>query len=108
REHDERQPETYRSSIHTRAAMFLGNGTGWRSFAPWAPRQLSDASKQIREAFAKAKQAGLPGWKVVLVGLAGTFVAILRAFMPRLAYLPALGLGLTAAALPPAGGAIEG
>lgn len=106
-EHEERQQEKYRSWIQTRAAMFLGNGTGWRSFAPGAPGQLSDASKQIREAFAKAKQAGLPGWKVVLVGLAGTFVAILRAFMPRLAYLPALGLGLIAAALPLSGGAIE-
>lgn len=106
-EHEERQQEKYRSWIQTRAAMFLGNGTGWRSFVPGAPGQLSDASKQIREAFAKAKQAGLPGWKVALIGLAGSFVAILRAFMPRLAYLPALGLGLIAAALPLSGGAIE-
>src|SRR5699024_4020294 len=40
-EHEERQQEKYRSRIQTRAAMFLGNGTGWRSFAPGSPGQLS-------------------------------------------------------------------
>lgn len=106
-EHEERQQEKYRSWLQTRAAMFLGNGVGWRTFMPAAPGNASEAAREIREAFAKAKQAGLPAWKLVIAVALGSIAPILRALMPRLAYLPALGLGLIAAALPLSGDAIE-
>lgn len=106
-EHEERQQEKYRSWLQTRAAMFLGNGVGWRTFMPAAPGNASEAAREIRQVISQARQAGLPAWKLILVGLAGSIAPILRALMPRLAYLPALGLGLIAAALPLSGDVIE-
>lgn len=106
-EHEERQQEKYRSWLQTRAAMFLGNGVGWRTFMPSAPGNASEAVREIRQAISQARQAGLPAWKLVIIAAAGSIAPILRALMPRLAYLPALGLGLIAAALPLSGDAIE-
>ena len=106
-EHEERQQEKYRSWLQTRAAMFLGNGVGWRTFMPAAPGNASEAAREIRQAISQARQAGLPAWKLVIAVAAGSIAPILRALMPRLAYLPALGLGLIAAALPLSGDVIE-
>lgn len=106
-EHEERQQNKYRAWIQTRGAMFLGNGTGWRSFNPSAPGQIGESARQYREAIAKLKEMGISGWKLALLGVLATVPPVLRALTPRLAFLSALGLGLVAAAFPLSGSAIE-